>query len=193
MYPLYTTTDPLKARFKCTNHPDQNFHPVYTVIRYIRIRYMRGSLYISLRKDGSKGPFNKYSGPHEVVQTGRKTFIVQIGTRRETVITDRLVPAHLDIDETVTVQKPSGRARPPKPRTPTSPPVPDSSHQSSPQTVLTRSGRIINQPHWYRVTQNGCNPYKCLPFLQLIMELLYFLYTLIGFDNNSVLKICPTL
>ena len=118
---------------------------------------LNNSRFVFLRRDAHRTPLERpYEGQFRVLTSRTKTFQLGIGGRTETVSVDRLKPAHLDIDQPVTVAQPRRRGRPPaqpglrQPASNTS--VPEtlavtSSNTSTP--VYTRSGRTICRPARY--------------------------------------------
>jgi transposase InsO family protein len=74
---------------------------------------------------------NHYEGPFEVLQSGHKTFTLDMGGRPEVVTIDRLKPAHLDMDRPVQVAVPPRRGRPPN--------APVSAHSTQQPPTLTPS------------------------------------------------------
>lgn len=91
------------------------------------------------------------------MEHGPKTFKLDVGGRTGTVSTDRLKPAHLDIDQPVYTVQPRRRGRPPAgTRSPASalpgasaPLAPAASFEVSRQT-RTRMGRLITRPRRYQ-------------------------------------------
>ena len=76
--------------------------------------------YVFIRHGGTGPPLRRpYEGPFRVISHGDKTFIVDRGGKQETISIDRLKPAHLDIDQPITVARPPRRGRPPKQATQT--------------------------------------------------------------------------
>jgi len=103
---------------------------------------LRHSQFVFLRRDAHRTPLQRpYEGPFRVRRHGVKTFELDIGGRSETVSVDRLKPAHLDIDQPVTVAQPRRRGRPPAPATD---PPPDTS-----RPIRTRFGRTTRRPVRY--------------------------------------------
>ena len=71
--------------------------------------------FVFIRRDAHRGPLQRpYEGPFKVIQTGSKTFLVDIGGKSETISVDRLKPAHVDLEQPVKVAVPRPRGRPPK-------------------------------------------------------------------------------
>ena len=61
--------------------------------------------YVFIRRDGQRHSLKPlYDGPYKVINPGEKTFVIQVGTRSETISIDRLKPAHVDLDKNVIVQ-----------------------------------------------------------------------------------------
>lgn len=64
--------------------------------------------------DAHRGPLQPpYNDPYWVVETGDKTFVVDVGGRMEHVSVNRLKPAHLDLDQAVEVARLSQHDHPP--------------------------------------------------------------------------------
>ncbi|KAK8391150.1 hypothetical protein O3P69_017067 [Scylla paramamosain] len=75
---------------------------------------LRPSSHAYAIRNSTRTPFQRpYEGSFQVLQTTRKTFIIDYGARCETVSVDRLKPAHIDIDKPVLVAQPRRRVRPP--------------------------------------------------------------------------------
>ena len=69
--------------------------------------------HVYVRRGGILPPLEpRYAGPYAVVQPGTKCFVLQVGSRRETVSVDRLKP-HLGAAE-VAPASPPRRGRPPR-------------------------------------------------------------------------------
>ena len=101
------------------------------------------SEYVFIRDDARRGPLQQpYTGPYRVLETGNKTFKIQLGGKTEHVSIDRLKPAHVNRDEPVTVACPPTRGRPPKPIQNNRNTDSDQNTNHRPVTT-TRSGRTI--------------------------------------------------
>jgi len=111
---------------------------------------LHSSCFVFVRRDAHRTPLERpYEGPFRVLQRSPKTFQLDIGGRTETVSVDRLKPAHLDIDQPVTVAQPRRRGRPPAvARSPTVVPAPPERVPPSDLSAQnrTRSGRPIYRP-----------------------------------------------
>ena len=120
--------------------------------------YLNKAKFVFIRRDGHRAPFQRpYEGPYRVIEPGSKTFKVDIGGEKETIMVNRLKPAQLDLDSPVEVAQPRPRGRPKG----------SSSHQASRPTQVkrpsstsnppyhTRSGRIINWPLRYILFLGG--------------------------------------
>ena len=97
--------------------------------------------YVFIRHDAHRNPLQRpYDGPFKVLESGVKTFRVQIGNREEQISIDRLKPAHLDPCKPAVLAQPPRRGRPP---------LPPEQHQEHLSTNVRRSryGRILRQPH----------------------------------------------
>ena len=100
--------------------------------------------FVFVRRDAHRTPLQRpYEGPFKVLESGPKTFKIDLGGKPETVSVDRLKLAHLDIDSPVQVAKPRPRGRPPQARNPASQPA----RAKLPQR--TRVGREVRQPTRY--------------------------------------------
>ena len=69
--------------------------------------------FVFIRRDAHRTPMQRpYEGPFRVIESGAKTFKVDIGGKTETISVDRLKLAHLDVDVPVEVAQPRQRGRP---------------------------------------------------------------------------------
>jgi hypothetical protein len=76
---------------------------------------LQHSKYVFIRRDAHRTPLQRpYEGPFKVITPGAKTFQLDVGGRTEVISIDRLKPAHLDLDQPVTVALPRPRGRPRK-------------------------------------------------------------------------------
>ena len=120
--------------------------------------YVPGDLmkanFVFVRVDSSRKSLQPpYTGPYQVLETGKKCFRIQVGNRQETVSIDRLKPAHTDINDPVEVAQPPTRGRPrkKKPENKTTTTYREESgsnidDRTSPKTTLTDSGRLSRPP-----------------------------------------------
>ena len=70
-----------------------------------------------IRQDAARPTLTPpYAGPYKVLERKDKTFVIELGDRRDTVSIDRLKPAHLDPDQPVYTPAPKRRGRPPRTR-----------------------------------------------------------------------------
>ena len=115
--------------------------------------YVPGDLmkasFVFVRVDSSRKSLQPpYTGPYQVLETGKKCFKIQVGHRQETVSIDRLKPAHTDINDPVEVAQPPTRGRPRKqPENNNTPTYREEfrsniDDRTSPKTMLTDSGRL---------------------------------------------------
>ena len=62
---------------------------------------LKQSGFVFVRHDAHHSPFQRpYDGPYKVLESGDKTFTLDISGRKETILVDRLKPAHVDLDNT---------------------------------------------------------------------------------------------
>ena len=120
--------------------------------------------YVFIRHDAHRSPLQApYDGPFRVLEAGPKSFVVDMGGKKERVSVDRLKPAHLIRDEPVELAQPPRRGRPPKaagvpgplPIIPPEklrrrrgrPPAPTPAVSTLPVTVkYSRYGRVVRPP-----------------------------------------------
>ena len=113
---------------------------------------LQKSKFVFIRRDAHRTPLQRpYEGPFRVIETGTKTFKIDIGGRPQVITIDRLKPAHLDVDGPVPIAKPNPRGRPsrtePTRSTTNFQPTPNPAPNLQPQR--TRSGRQVHQPQRY--------------------------------------------
>ena len=99
--------------------------------------------FVFVRQDAHRGPLQRpYHGPYQVIATGEKSFLIQMGNRRSHVSIDRLQPAHLELDShSGTTNEQSFR---------------NFQGESEPLGVQrTRSGRLSRAPDRYNVSAWG--------------------------------------
>ncbi|KAJ8401803.1 hypothetical protein AAFF_G00377740 [Aldrovandia affinis] len=78
------------------------------------LRDLQSARYVFIRHDAHRNPLQPpYDGPYRVVETGDKTFIIDIGGSMEHISVDRLKTAHLDGERAVELARPPRRGRPP--------------------------------------------------------------------------------
>ena len=129
---------------------------------------LKKAQFVFIRRDAHRTPLQRpYEGPFRVIESGSKTFKIDIGGKTETISVDRLKLAHLDIDSPVEVAQPRPRGRPRSNPTTVTPPPPakvqgrrkpsQASTNLKPAQLsdplpakCTRSGRDIRIPHRYR-------------------------------------------
>ena len=71
--------------------------------------------YVFVRHDAHRTPLRSvYDGPYHVLRKGLKTYVIDVGGRRETIAIDRLKRAYTDPDLPLIVAKPPSRGRPRK-------------------------------------------------------------------------------
>jgi len=99
------------------------------------------SQFVFVRRDAHRSPLQRqYDGTYKVPEHGSKAFTLDFRGFPRLVSVDRLKPAHLDIDQPVTVTQPRRRNRP-------APSVPaTTSTPAVPHTTSARSGRTVRQP-----------------------------------------------
>ena len=72
-----------------------------------------------VRHDSHRGALQRvYDGPFRVLERNTKTFVLDIGGRRETISIDRLKRAHEDPAVPLIPAQPPRRGRPPAPKPP---------------------------------------------------------------------------
>ena len=80
--------------------------------------------FVFIRRDAHRTPLQRpYEGPFKVIESGPKTFKVDIEGRTEIITIDRLKLAHLDVDSPIQVAQPRPRGRPPNKQCPAPPSV----------------------------------------------------------------------
>ena len=73
--------------------------------------------YVFVRHDAHRTPLScVYDGLYRVLKNGSKTFVIDVGGRRDTVTIDRLKRAYTDPAVPTIVAKPPSRGRPRKAR-----------------------------------------------------------------------------
>ncbi|KAJ8386197.1 hypothetical protein AAFF_G00176210 [Aldrovandia affinis] len=106
--------------------------------------------YVFIRHNAHRSPLKPpYNGPFRVMETGDKTFIVDVGGKPERIRVDRLKPTHQALDQPVVPATAPRRGRPPSTRPTRAAQVP--SPDVAPQTTVatlprTRAGREIKAP-----------------------------------------------
>jgi len=86
---------------------------------------LQNSQCVFVRRDSHRIPLQRpYEGPFKVIVHGDKVFKLDVGGRTEVASVDRLKPAHLDVDQLVSLAVPPCHGRP-RTRLPTTP-VPSS-------------------------------------------------------------------
>ena len=103
--------------------------------------------FVFIRRDGHRTPLQRpYEGPFKVVETGPKTFKVEVKGKTETVTVDRLKLAFVNPNNPTQPTQPQPHKRSsnnlPKPDTPVMPQPP-----ALPQR--TRTGRLVRRPQRY--------------------------------------------
>ncbi len=101
---------------------------------------LHNAKYVFIRRDAHHSPLQRpYEGPFRVVQSGPKTFQVDVGGRVDTISIDRLKPAYLDPEQPIPdiARRPRGRPRQP------------SSCVDPSTSKCTRSGRAVRPPRRY--------------------------------------------
>ncbi|KAJ8357917.1 hypothetical protein AAFF_G00055470 [Aldrovandia affinis] len=72
------------------------------------LRDLQSARYVFIRHDAHRNPLQPpYDGPYRVVETGDKTFIIDIGGSMEHISVDRLKTAHLDGERAVELARPT--------------------------------------------------------------------------------------
>jgi cleavage and polyadenylation specificity factor subunit 1 len=70
--------------------------------------------FVFVRRDAHRTPLQRpYEGPFRVIESGPKTFKIDMGGKTETISVNRLKLAHLDVDCPVQLAQPRPRGRPP--------------------------------------------------------------------------------
>ena len=73
--------------------------------------------FVFVRHDAHRGPLRRvYDGPFRVLERSDKTFVIDVGGKRDTVTVDRLKRAHEDLARPIVPAQPARRGRPPAPR-----------------------------------------------------------------------------
>ena len=113
--------------------------------------------FVFFRWDTHCAPLQRpYEGPFRVIETGAKTFKLDIGGRTETITVDWLKLAHLDLDYPVEVAQPRPRGRPKHGSKPKRAPAKQASIPiSTDLPQRTRSGEQINHPRCYIPSLGG--------------------------------------
>ena len=76
---------------------------------------LHSSQYVFVRHDCHRSPLERpYEGLFKVIHSDPKVFTIDRGVKLETILIDRLKPAHLDFDMPVPVPMPRPRGRPRK-------------------------------------------------------------------------------
>ena len=102
--------------------------------------------HVFVRHDAVKTPLQQpYDGPYKVIKRESKYFTLDIKGRQDTVLIDRLKPAHLDCQTDIVSPPPTSPASPP-PTTPPPSTTTQSSHESA--TVPPRTTRSGRRVHW---------------------------------------------
>ncbi len=103
-------------------------------------RTLMRSKYVFIRRDARRGSLQRlYNGPFKVLESGTKTFRLEVNGRSEQVFMDRLKPVNIDSSSSPVVLGPRRRGRQRKTHHHTSP--------STPRIVIrTRSGRTTRPP-----------------------------------------------
>ena len=114
---------------------------------------LKQTKFVFIRRDSHRSPFQRpYEGPFKVLQSGDKTFTIDVSGRKETISVDRLKPAHIDPEQPLLLPEPVHRGRPQKKPNPsptaTQVPTP-STPPPNPPPHRTRSGRQVKQPQRY--------------------------------------------
>ena len=107
--------------------------------------------FVFVRRDAHRTPLQRpYEGPYKVIETGPKTFKIDMGGKTETITVDRVKLAHLDLANPVRVAQPRTRGRPPGRGKPMPSPTPVQPSTSTPTDLPqhTRAGRTIHRPGW---------------------------------------------
>ena len=112
--------------------------------------------FVFIRRDAHRTSLQRpYEGPFRVIETGPKTFKIDIGGKTETVTVDRLKLAHLDVDSPIQLAQPRPRGRPPAKHS-DSAPTPSVSRPKQTTTPSpiqlpqsTRSGRQVRPNRRY--------------------------------------------
>ena len=104
--------------------------------------------FVFIRRDGHRSPLQRpYEGPFKVIETGLKTFKVEVKGKTQTVTVDRLKLAFVHLNNSAQPTQPQPQKRPsnsnhPKPTTPIiSRPSPN-----IPLPQRTRTGRLVRRP-----------------------------------------------
>ncbi|KAJ8417888.1 hypothetical protein AAFF_G00227310 [Aldrovandia affinis] len=118
---------------------------------------LQSARYVFIRHDAHRNPLQPpYDGPYRVVETGDKTFIIDIGGSMEHISVDRLKTAHLDGERAVELARPPRRGRPPASTTKNPPSgsgpgcqQPIDFRPSQVRESRNRFGRVIRAPARY--------------------------------------------
>ncbi|KAJ8398080.1 hypothetical protein AAFF_G00431570 [Aldrovandia affinis] len=101
--------------------------------------------YVFIRHNAHRSPLKPpYDGPFRVMETGDKTFSVDVGGKPERITVDRLKPAHQALDQPVVPAAAPRRGRPPsiRPTRAAQVPSPDVAPRTTAATLpRTRAGR----------------------------------------------------
>ncbi|KAJ8402587.1 hypothetical protein AAFF_G00366700 [Aldrovandia affinis] len=106
--------------------------------------------YVFIRHNAHRSPLKPlYDDPFRVMETGDKTFILDVGGKHERITVDRLKPAHQALDQPVVPVTAPRRGRPQstRPTRAAQVPSPDVAPQTTAATLpCTRAGREIKAP-----------------------------------------------
>ena len=124
-------------------HPAANFRSPARVVqspvhhscpRFFVPTALQSARFVFVRHDAHRSPLQPpYDGPFRVLERGAKSFVLDMGGRRELVTVDRLKPAFVLAGEEVLPAQVPRRGRPPS-----RPPAQDSDSTCFPRTVLDR-------------------------------------------------------
>ncbi|XP_037871124.1 uncharacterized protein LOC119629453 [Bombyx mori] len=114
---------------------------------------LESTQHVFLREDAARPPFHPaYSGPYRVLTRGDKAFKILVKEKPVSVSVDRLKPAFILADDRSTqgknIPQPLPASKPPI--TNRDLPSPKSSPSLTPTSKITRSGRRVRFPDYYR-------------------------------------------
>ena len=152
-FPNYTSRADSHSQFQQLRDCVRSYIPIPTT-RHVSTPSsippnLKKTQFVFVRHDAHRSPLQRpYDGPYKVLQSGDKTFTLDIGGWKETISVDRLKPAHVDLDHLTTLPEPRHRKKPFKPSN-NSPPSNQLLFPNHPLPSYTRSGHQVKMPQRY--------------------------------------------